>query len=159
MVFLSQRDERHPATVPTRIGPTVGLTSPQMTDGIDAERGVQNQKDPPGSGHHETAHAAYPVVGEVPDEKRQCQSGQEKWNVPAVLPHHQIILSQPGRISFGPVRAFREEPGAVAVPKSFRRVVEIFLLVHTRMVPGVIGTPFSAPSSPSPSCPRPRTRP
>ena len=47
MVSLSQRNERHPPTVPTGIRPTVGLTSPQMTDGIDAERGVQDQKDPP----------------------------------------------------------------------------------------------------------------
>ena len=142
MASLSQRDERHPPTVPTGIGPTVGLPSPQMTDGIDAEGGVQDQKDPPGAGRYEAAHAAYPAVGEVPCKKRQRQFGQEKGNVPAVLPHHYRIFPQPGRILFGPVRVFREEPDAVAVPESFRRVVGILLLVHTRVVPGVNCTSF-----------------
>ena len=142
MVALSQRDERHPPTVPTGIGPAVGLASPQMTDGIDAERRVQHQKDPASTGQQETAHAADPAIVQIPYEKRQRQSGQKKGDIPAVLPHHNTVLAQPGHVSFGPVRAFHEEPDAVAIPESFRRVVGILLLVHARMVPSMIGAPF-----------------
>lgn len=142
MVSLSQRDERHPPAVSTGIGPTVGLTSPQMTDGIDAERGVQHQKDPPGTGQHEAAHTTYSAVVDVPDEKRQRQSGQEKGHIPAMLPHHYRIFPQPGRISFSSVGALHEEPHTVAIAESVRRVVGILLLIHSRMVSSMIGSPF-----------------
>lgn len=142
VVPFSQRDQRHPPTVPTGIGLTVGLTSPQVTDGIDAERRVQHQKDPPDTGQQEATHAAYPAVVGVSHEKRQRQTGQDDGDVPAVLPHHHAILAQPGRVSFGLVRAFREDPAAVAVPESSRRVVGVYLLVHARMVPSMIGAPF-----------------
>jgi hypothetical protein len=67
-----------------------------MTDGIDAERRIQHQKDPPGTGQHKATHTAYPAVVGVAYEKRQRHPGQKKGNIPAVLPHHYRVFPQPG---------------------------------------------------------------
>ena len=142
MVSLAQCNERHPPTVPTGIGPAVGLASPQVADRIDAECGVQHEKDPPGTGQHEAAQTTDPAVVGVADEKRQRHSRQEEGHIPTVLPPHDRIFPKPWRISFGLKRALHEEPDTVAVPEPFHRIVGIFFLVHARVVPGMIGTPF-----------------
>jgi len=70
VVALPQRDQRHPPTVPARVRLGVGLAPPQMTDGIDAEGGVQDQKDPHDPGQQEAAEPASPSSDKKADHER-----------------------------------------------------------------------------------------
>ncbi len=113
-----------------------------MTDGIDAERGVQDEKRPEDAGQQKAAEPTQHSSGQQPDREWQSQSRQDDQGIPAVLPHDHAILPKPGRVSFGAVGILQEEPAAVAVPEPLCRIVGILFLVHARVVPCVIGPPL-----------------
>lgn len=69
-----------------------------------------------------------------------------------MLPHHQWIFPELPLILLVTVRRFHEQPPTVAIPKSLRGIVRIFLSIAARMMPNVIRAPsqcgiFERPST------------
>src|SRR5439155_81560 len=64
MVALPEGHEGHPPTVPTAVSVSMWLSTPEMTDGVDAKRGVEHEEH--------TAHAGHQKAG--PDPSRAFET-------------------------------------------------------------------------------------
>src|SRR5262249_45598944 len=69
------------------------------------------------------------------------ETGNDNGVVVPMLPHDHRVFSELAFIVFGSMMRIDEEPDAVAMPKSFLRVVGIFLLIRASMVANMISGP------------------
>lgn len=76
--------------------------------------------------------------------KWKGQSGENDRYVVAMLPREDGISPQSHRVFVIYVTRTYEEPSAVTVPESPLRVVGIIILVTSRMMADVIGSPFES---------------
>ncbi len=72
MIALAECDERDEPAIPAGVGGAVRLPSPQMADGVDAERRIQHGECAAQTGEEKAAYSAHEAVMEKADEERAC---------------------------------------------------------------------------------------
>ena len=115
-----------------------------MTDGVDAEGGVQYGKGASDAGQHEATDSALPAVMQEAYDKGESQADEDDRRIVAVLPHRDPVLHDAGAESFIVAWHRIEQPAAVAVPEPPFGVIGIGRIVAVRMVSQMIGCPFRA---------------
>ena len=76
----------------------MGLVAPQVANGIDAKRGIQDEKSSRDSGEQETAHSLNPAAVQKSHHERNRQAGQDNRDIITILPYHHRVLFQLGGI-------------------------------------------------------------
>lgn len=142
VVSLAECNQGDKPAVAAGIFRPVGLTAPDMADGIDAKRGVQNRKGSSHAGEQKAADAADQPVGDESDEKRQCQAAQHDERVMLMLPDGYGVLRDTGGVLHIVILPFGEEPATVTVPEPELGVVGVALLIALRMMSEMIGRPL-----------------
>ena len=142
VVSLSERNQRDEPAVPAGILCSMGLTAPDMADGIDAKGGVQDREGSPHAGEQKAPDAADQSVRNEADHKRQRQSAKHDECVVFMLPDGYRILRDAGGILHVIILPFCEEPATMAMPESQLCVVGISFLVALGMVAKVVCGPL-----------------
>lgn len=94
VVPFTERDQRDPPVIPTRIGGVVGLTAPQVAHGVDAKGRVEDREGPPDSGEEKATDPTHPAVGHQADDKGNRKAGEHNGHIVPRLPHDDRILPQ-----------------------------------------------------------------
>src|SRR6059036_1544532 len=102
VIAFPKGQERDPPAVPAAVFSAVRLRSPEVTDGVDAEGGVEDKKDTGHPGEQKATYSAHPSSVEEPHHKRERQTGEDDLNIIPVLPHDDRILAQFGFVDFIP---------------------------------------------------------
>ena len=120
------------------------LLSPQMADGVDEKRRIENSECAPHAGEEKTPYPAHQTVVEKADEKCTGQAREEQEGIVLVLPDRGGIVRD-ARCIFGiGVPIDGKEPSAVAMPEPLLCIVRIFFLVTVRVMTQMIGCPFDS---------------
>lgn len=142
VISLSERNQRDEPAVPAGILCSMGLTAPEVADGIDAKGGVQDGEGSSHAGKQKTPDAADQSVRHKADHKCQRQAAKYDECVVFMLPDGHRILRDAGGILHVVILPFREEPATMAVPEPQFRVVGIAFLVALGMVAKVVCGPL-----------------
>ena len=92
VVALAETDKGDQPAVPAAVLCAVRLAAPHMTQGVDGERGVQDQYCTQHAREQKTSHPAYEAIVDVPGDKGYQQSGGNDRRIVPVLPHDDWIL-------------------------------------------------------------------
>jgi len=120
----------------------MGLTAPDVTNGIDAKGGVQDRKGSSYAGEQKASDAADQPVCHEADHKCQREAAKYDECVVFMLPDGHRILRDAGGILHVIILPFREEPAAMAMPESQLCVVGIAFLIALGMVAKVVSGPL-----------------
>ncbi len=92
MVSLTKCHEGHQPAIPAGVRRAVWLLSPQMADGVDAERRIEHGECAPHTGEEKATHSTHDAIVEKADEKRAGQAGDDQEGVVLVLPDRDGIV-------------------------------------------------------------------
>ena len=118
------------------------LGAPQMANGIDAKRGIQDEKGSSDAGEQETAQSLDPAAVQESHHERERQAGKDNGDIITILPHHHGILFEFGGIFVVFMGILPEQPSAMTVPEPQLSIVRVLFLVAPGVMADVIRCPF-----------------
>lgn len=92
MVSLAKCHEGHQPAISAGVRRTVWLPSPQMADGVDAERRIEHGECAAHTGEEKATHSTHDAIVEKADEKRAGQAGDDQEGVVLVLPDRDGVV-------------------------------------------------------------------
>lgn len=142
VVSLSERNQGDEPAVPAGILCSMGLTAPDVANGIDAKGRVQDCEGSSHAGEQKASDASDQSVRYEADHKCQRQAAKYNECVVFMLPDGHRILRDAGGILYVVILPFREEPATMTMPEPQLRVVGIAFLVALGMVAKVVRGPL-----------------
>jgi len=114
------------------------LVAPQVTNGINAKRRIQNKKRSPDSGEQETSQPPDPAVVQQSHHEGEREAGKDNGDIITMLPHHYRVLFEFSGIFIVFIGIYPEQPATMTMPKSSLSIVGIFFLVAPGMMADMV---------------------